>query len=159
MEEFRPAPSFPGYAASQKGAVKNLVTGKILKACITPRGYVHYEIRGKNVTGHRLVADAFISPRPFNMQINHINGNRADNRATNLEYVTGSENMKHAYATGLQTALRGEKCYAAKMTSGQVEELKKLWASGQFSQRELGIVFGVSGSAICNAVNGRSYCA
>ena len=50
---------------------------------------------------HRLVADAFVdNPRGLN-EINHKNGNKHDNRAENLEWCTHSQNLKHAYATGL----------------------------------------------------------
>lgn len=51
---------------------------------------------------HRLVAEAFIGPAPGpEYQINHKDGNKANNKASNLEWVTPAENTSHAYRTGL----------------------------------------------------------
>lgn len=59
---------------------------------------------------HRLVAEAFI-PNPDNLpEVNHIDGNRSNNAVHNLEWVSHADNMRHAYATGLNPGRGGSTC-------------------------------------------------
>lgn len=68
--------------------------------------------RFKNL--HRLLAEHFI-PNPNNKrEVNHINGNKHDNRLENLEWVTSSENRKHAFDTGLKVSPKSKNHHAAK---------------------------------------------
>ena len=60
----------------------------------------------KNIAIHKLVAEAFI-PNSYNYkEINHIDGNKHNNRADNLEWCSRSQNMLHAYKLGLHKPIQ-----------------------------------------------------
>ena len=92
---------------SAEGKVRSLLSGtpRILKTSIDKKGYhrirVTIEREKKSFKLHREVAKAFI-PNPDNKpQVNHKDGNKNNNSATNLEWVTNKENSHHAIKNGL----------------------------------------------------------
>jgi len=101
---------------------------------------------------HRVVAAAFLGPRPDGHVINHKNGDKADNRAENLEYLTPSDNAIHAYRTGLQQ--RGEKHGRAKLTDENVAEIRERYTGGWGQQAQLAREYGVSQGLISQIVRG-----
>ena len=130
---------------------------------VTSKGYI--QINGtKNgekitITAHRLVW-AFhhgIENLKPDMQINHKNGIKSDNRIENLELVTPSENMRHAYMTGLKKGQSGERNPDSRLTEKQVLMIKILAEQGCFTDRELGFQFGVSNVNIKHIKSGKTW--
>lgn len=105
------------YSISPDGYVINTITNKLVSFNKDDKGYMKarlYSPLSKNNDGrkpfrlHRLVAKAFLSNFSDELQVNHINGDKSDNRVENLEMVTGSQNMFHAW-NSLDSSLRKEK--------------------------------------------------
>lgn len=120
------------------------------------KGYV--QVRGSDgryYSAHRLIWEAVNGPIPAGLEINHINGDKADNRIANLELVTPSENSLHAYRAGL-TSARGEKNGRALLTAGQVRAIRELLAHGR-SQRCLAGLYGVSPSTVRDIATGKNW--
>lgn len=123
-QEWKPVAVTDGkYEVSNYGRVRNVKTGKTLEGLLHESGYIRIGLQVDGVNHkfyvHRLVAEAFIGKRPEGMDVNHLNGYKTDNRATNLEYCTRAENMKHARRLGLHDN-RGEKQWNAKLTEDEV---------------------------------------
>lgn len=93
------------YSISNFGNIKNIKTNKILKLRKNTNGYLktNISVNGKIITvfPHRLVAEKFLNNNNINLQVNHIDGNKENNNINNLEFITSSENIKHAYKLGL----------------------------------------------------------
>ena len=83
------------------GDVRNIRTGRILKTYDDGRGYLRVKIDGRCERLHILVAVAFIPNPECKKIVNHKKGKKHDCRDSQLEWVTQSENIQHAWNTGL----------------------------------------------------------
>lgn len=116
MESWKPVVDYDGYyEVSDLGNVRSvrydhlgrLIHCKVLKPSVQKSGgYLMVVLSSPskrvNCTVHRLVAKAFL-PNPNALpEVNHINGDKTNNSITNLEWCSGSDNLYHAYRTGLK---------------------------------------------------------
>lgn len=124
----------------------------------TGRGYLQISLckGGKKTMWrvHRLVAQAFI-PNPENKpQVNHIDGDKANNIVTNLEWNTSEENIRHAHSNGLSNHPKGEDSATAKLTWNDIRYIRN---SNGLSQTYLAGIFRVSSATIGRIMRNESY--
>ena len=145
------------YEISSAGRLRRLKPGHgtrvgyIHKPKTNHSGYFQYSlsIDSKRLykSAHRLVADAFIGPRPKGYEVNHINSIKADNRPENLEYVLPKHNrINH----------KGEKNGRSKLTEKDVIEIRRLLALGH-THRTIAPQFRVSAGCIHSISRGKNW--
>lgn len=134
--------------------VKYNYKGKILKQSVNTGGYCLVDMSensiGVKVSVHRLVASAFINRPETNLTVNHIDGNKKNNNSNNLEWCTLSENIKHAFKTGLRESRRGSDSNKAKLTEKQVVEIRRVakFRGYHYDPKQLAIHYDVYHSTI-----------
>lgn len=139
------------YAVDRFGHVYSIKNGypKEMKQTVGKHGYCCVNLkdgdRRKNARVHRLVAEAFI-PNPQNKpQVNHIDGNKHNNKVENLEWCTDYENRNHAYESGLR---KMKELIKVKMFSAEGEFIAEFPSISEAS-RKTGINVG-NISRCCN---------
>jgi hypothetical protein len=174
-EEWRPVVGYEGiYEISSIGRIRGItrtveirhwhggkesrvVLGKVGNHRLDKDGYLSVLLSNRKrqlKKIHALVAEAFIGPRQDGMTVNHKDGNKANNSPGNLEYLSASDNLRHAWATGLNCG-RGETHHNAILTESDVMEIRK--ERNNQTLDELSDRFRVDRTAISSIQIGKSW--
>lgn len=144
-------PKNQNYEVNSAGEVRNANTGRILTGSINNRGYrtVHIDHYQKPEFIHRLVAETFIpnDDPVYKKDVNHIDGNKTNNNVSNLEWVSRSDNVRHAYELGLNRPSGG----GHNKRSIRIIETGETYSS----QDECAKAIGGSAAGISMVINGK----
>lgn len=161
-EQWTPIVGFEGrYEVSNMGQVRSLSRPSpgIMRLYTDPAGRPRINLwlggRYYRKKVHRLVLEAFVGPCPPEKECAHINGNPSDNRVSNLAWVTHAENESHKKIHGTDNV--GERNPSARLTKGEVAEIRREYAKGGISQSLLGSRHGVTPSHISDIIRGQKW--
>jgi DNA-binding transcriptional regulator YiaG len=140
------------------GCKKAIRKEKILKPRVCPKRGYEYTVLSidknrKTVKIHRLVAEAFIDNISNKPSVNHINGIKTDNKASNLEWVTASENTIHAFKYGLKKSIKAENSHLSKLNRITIEKIRNEYIKNKISQKKLATKYNISQAQISRIVN------
>lgn len=181
-EVWKDVPDYEGlYQVSNLGRVKSLLRTdnkgfnnckrtfkeKIQKPVLQKSGYMLCSFTKNYITKkfllHRIIAKTFIINIYNKNQVNHINGNKSDNRVENLEWCTASENGKHAWNNGLIKltdkmidSLNKGRRHNAKLTNEEIQKIRNInYYFGLYV--ELSKKYNLSPQAIRNIYKNKTY--
>ena len=177
-ESWLPVPGYEGiYSASSLGRIRidreTIRKGRLLSVFVNRYGYLNCTLskdsKNRAFNVHRIIALTFLGVCPPKLAVNHINGDKKDNRVINLEYVSYKENTAHARKLGLlpvgdrsgarkypERRPRGEQSTKAKLTEDDVRQIKKMLAEG-WQRAYIARRFGVTPPTIGAIKDGTSW--
>jgi|688.fasta_scaffold927963_1 hypothetical protein len=176
MEKYIDIKGYEGYyQVSNYGLIKSLarvvnahegkrklnIKERVLKPAIDNNGYFRVALcKGRRLTTfkvHRLVAGHFILNENPKLEVNHKDGNKLNNSVNNLEWVTHSENVIHAFKNNLAQGLKGSKNPQSKLTEKDVFEIRTIAkAKRNYGRLDLAKKYGVSEKHIQDIVNNKN---
>lgn len=178
IEEWKPCPEYENvYEISNLGRLKSKpvfvqndsIFGdeggyikhiKLKNQTINRYGYMTSKLcfngKCRRLTIHRLVAKAFIpNPKKYS-QVNHIDGNKKNNVISNLEWVSPSQNTKHAWDTGLINAdhMKGSNHHNSKVTEEIVKDIR---ANKILKRKDLAEKYNISVYTVNDIINRKTW--
>ena len=153
MTRYRKIEGFPNYLACSDGYVVNSDTGAVIKGYLHKVGYTKLTLytqdhKPKHLFMHRVIASAFCEREADQNEVNHKDGNKRNNRAKNLEWVTRNENLRHAYENGLMPNKTVHRAViATDIETGEETAFSSIHSASKIT--------GISRGNICTACNGK----
>ena len=152
MNNWKTISSHPNYEASINGKIRNKRTLAIIEG-----GYNRRYLRAFKKDIHRIIAETWLSNPNNYPQVNHINGNKHDNRVNNIEWCTAKHNILHSYITGLNKGPKaGQDSNLSKLSDAELKYIKSIHKpySKDYSTRILALRYGVNECWLSNVLNG-----
>lgn len=146
---------------SDSGILRNIKNKKVLRQNINKQGYLITVIsRGRKrkiaIRIHRAVAENFLDLIDGKNIINHIDGNKTNNRVENLEWCTCKENSRHAVDTGLLVNKKGTEVYNSSLSNDDVRKIRILIKNGE-KQADIAKKYNVSHDVIYHIAHNHTY--
>lgn len=136
LNDYLPFSCIHQYTIYEDGRIHNDTNGKWIRGTSITKNNRYVKIHlgtddaGKFLPLHRLVAQIFI-PNPEELpQVNHIDDNRYNNAASNLEWCTAKQNVRHCWDTGLHMRQHGEMIGTSKLTEEEAKWVYSFRDSG-----------------------------
>lgn len=148
------------YAVTESGRVWSYVRNQWLNPWSCKKGYLYVDLGGKTLKVHRLVASAFIDNPKSLPQVNHIDGDKANNVVSNLEWCDNSHNVKHAWDNNLMYVsdrLHDWNKSRRRFIDAEILTIRAMKRSGNFTNGQIAKCFKVSTGTIRQIVNGGTY--
>lgn len=160
------------YEVSNLGRVKSvrkivkrntgfLVKPEVIKKQKVSKGYLTVALCKESVFKHKkvhiLVGVSFIENPQNKPQINHKKGNKLDNRATELEWNTAEENVRHSYSFGLKIGKKGELHPLSKLNDSDIPNIISLRFDKKLTQQAIADMYNVCRATISLITNKKYY--
>lgn len=145
------------YQSRGKGKASLSINPRILAQHINSNGYMRVPFDGRARLVHRLVMLAFVGPS--DLEVNHRNADRADNRLVNLEYMTTKDNRNYSFRVlgkKRQGNARGEDVGGAKLTEANVLAMRQAYKQGA-TVTEISERYSLAKSSCIRAINGKTW--
>lgn len=146
------------YKVFKDGRIFNNKTGYKISQRLTKDGYASFtagtRLNRTRVRTHRVIAELFVdNPNNYD-EVDHLDCNRMNPAASNLEWVTHEENIKRAYARGRHDGrIAGEKNPKARLTEELVRQMRGEYGSGG-RIKDIADKYGCPWSTVSNVVKG-----